>query len=349
VLSSKGYAAQSATSPLAPFAFERRDPGPADVQIDIVYCGVCHSDLHTARSEWPGTRYPCVPGHEIVGRVARVGGQVSKFRAGDLVGVGCLVDSCRVCASCKEGLEQYCENGFTGTYNGPEQGTGNNTYGGYSNRIVVDEKFVLKIRHPEEQLAAVAPLLCAGITTWSPLRKWEVGPGQTVGVVGLGGLGHMGVKLARALGANVVLFTTSPNKAADAIKLGAHEVVVSTDRKAMAAQRNRFEFILNTVAAPHDLDPFLGMLKRDGSLVLVGAPSTPHSSPGVFNLIFKRRSLAGSLIGGIAETQEMLDFCAERGIVSDIEMIPIASINDAYERMLKSDVKYRFVIDMATL
>jgi alcohol dehydrogenase (NADP+) len=349
VLSSKGYAAQSATSPLAPFAFERRDPGPADVQIDIVYCGVCHSDLHTARSEWPGTRYPCVPGHEIVGRVARVGGQVSKFRTGDLVGVGCLVDSCRVCASCKEGLEQYCENGFTGTYNGPEQGTGNNTYGGYSNRIVVDEKFVLKIRHPEEQLAAVAPLLCAGITTWSPLRKWEVGPGQTVGVVGLGGLGHMGVKLARALGAHVVLFTTSPNKAADAIKLGAHEVVVSTDRKAMAAQRNRFEFILNTVAAPHDLDPFLGMLKRDGSLVLVGAPSTPHSSPGVFNLIFKRRSLAGSLIGGIAETQEMLDFCAKHGIVSDIEMIPIASINDAYERMLKSDVKYRFVIDMATL
>jgi uncharacterized zinc-type alcohol dehydrogenase-like protein len=349
VLSSKGYAAQSATSPLAPFAFERRDPGPADVQIDIVYCGVCHSDLHTARSEWPGTRYPCIPGHEIVGRVASVGGQVSKFRAGDLVGVGCLVDSCRRCASCAEGLEQYCENGFTGTYNGPEQGTGNNTYGGYSNRIVVDEKFVLKIRHPEEQLAAVAPLLCAGITTWSPLRRWEVGPGQTVGVVGLGGLGHMGVKLARALGANVVLFTTSPNKAADAIMLGAHEVVISTDRRAMAEQRNRFEFILNTVAAPHDLDPFLGMLKRDGSLVLVGAPSSPHPSPGVFNLIFKRRSLAGSLIGGIAETQEMLDFCAENGIVSDIEMIPIASINDAYERMLKSDVKYRFVIDMATL
>ena len=349
MLSSKGYAAQSATSPLAPFAFERRDPGPADVQIDIVYCGVCHSDLHTARGEWPGTRYPCVPGHEIVGRVARVGGQVSKFRAGDLVGVGCLVDSCRRCASCAEGLEQYCENGFTGTYNGPEQGTGNNTYGGYSNRIVVDEKFVLKIRHPEEQLAAVAPLLCAGITTYSPLRKWEVGPGQTVGVIGLGGLGHMGVKLARALGANVVLFTTSPNKAADALRLGAHEVVISTDRKAMAEQRNRFDFILDTVAAPHDLDAFLGMLKRDGSLVLVGAPASPHPSPGVFNLIFKRRSLAGSLIGGIAETQEMLDFCAERGIVSDIETIPIASINDAYERMLKSDVKYRFVIDMATL
>ena len=349
MLSSKGYAAQSATSPLAPFAFERRDPGPADVQIDILFCGVCHSDLHTARGEWPGTSYPCVPGHEIVGRVARTGGQVARFKAGDLAGVGCLVDSCRKCASCAEGLEQYCENGFTGTYNGPEQGTGANTYGGYSNRIVVDEKFVLKIRHPESQLAAVAPLLCAGITTWSPLRKWEVGPGQTVGVVGLGGLGHMGVKLARAIGAHVVMFTTSPNKAADAIRLGAHDVVVSTDRKAMAEQKNRFDFILNTVAAPHDLDPFLGMLKRDGSLVLVGAPSSPHPSPGVFNLILKRRSLAGSLIGGIAETQEMLDFCAEHGIVADIETIPIASINEAYERMLKSDVKYRFVIDMATL
>ena len=349
MLPSKGYAAESATSPLAPFAFERRDPGPADVQIDILYCGVCHSDLHTARGEWAGTRYPCVPGHEIVGRVAKTGGGVARFRTGDLVGVGCMVDSCRTCASCAEGLEQYCENGFTGTYNGPEQGTGANTYGGYSNRIVVDEKYVLKIRHPESQLAAVAPLLCAGITTWSPLRKWEVGPGQTVGVVGLGGLGHMGVKLARAIGAHVVMFTTSPSKAADAVKLGAHEVVVSTDRKAMAAQKNRFDFILNTVAAPHDLDPFLGMLKRDGSLVLVGAPSSPHPSPGVFNLIFRRRSLAGSLIGGIAETQEMLDFCAEHGIVSDIEMIPIASINEAYERMLKSDVKYRFVIDMATL
>ncbi len=349
MLSSKGYAAESAASPLAPFAFERRDPGPADVQIDILYCGVCHSDLHTARAEWPGTRYPCVPGHEIVGRVAKTGGQVSRFKTGDLVGVGCMVDSCRTCASCAEGLEQYCENGFTGTYNGPEQGTGANTYGGYSNRIVVDERYVLRIRHPESQLAAVAPLLCAGITTWSPLRKWEVGPGQTVGVVGLGGLGHMGVKLARAIGAHVVMFTTSPNKAADAMKLGAHEVVVSTDRTAMAAQKNRFDFILNTVAAPHDLDPFLGMLKRDGSLVLVGAPSSPHPSPGVFNLIMKRRSLAGSLIGGIAETQEMLDFCAEHGIVSDIEMIPIAAINEAYERMLKSDVKYRFVIDMATL
>jgi len=349
VVPSRGYAAQSADSALAPFAFERREPGPTDVQIDILYCGVCHSDLHTARSEWGGTRYPCVPGHEIVGRVARVGARVSRFKAGDNVGVGCMVDSCRTCSSCAEGLEQYCENGFTGTYNGPEQGTGGNTYGGYSDRIVVDEKFVLKICHPAEQLAAVAPLLCAGITTWSPLKQWNAGPGRVVGVVGLGGLGHMGVKLARALGARVVLFTTSPGKAADALRLGAHEVVISTDDKAMAAWRNRFDLILNTVAAPHDLDPFLGMLRRDGTLVLVGAPPSPHRSPGVFSLILKRRRLAGSLIGGIAETQEMLDFCAEHGIVSDIETIPIASINEAYERMLRSDVKYRFVIDMASL
>jgi uncharacterized zinc-type alcohol dehydrogenase-like protein len=349
VLPSKGYAAQSSTSPLAPFAFDRRDPGPTDVQIDILFCGVCHSDVHTARGEWAGTRYPCVPGHEIVGRVVEVGGRVARFKTGDNVGVGCMVDSCQACSACAEGLEQYCENGFTGTYNGPEQGTGGNTYGGYSNRIVVDEKFVLNVRHPQEQMAAVAPLLCAGITTWSPLRKWKVGPGQTVGVVGLGGLGHMGVKLARALGAQVVLFTTSPGKSADALRLGAQEVVISTDGKAMAGQRNRFDLVLDTVAAPHDLDPFLGMLKRDGTLVLVGAPSSPHPSPGVFNLILKRRRLAGSLIGGIAETQEMLDFCARHGIVSDIETIPIASINEAYERMLKSDVKYRFVIDMATL
>lgn len=349
MLPSRGYAAQSADSALAPFAFERREPGPTDVQIDILYCGVCHSDLHTARGEWGGTRYPCVPGHEIVGRVARVGAGVSRFKAGDNVGVGCMVDSCRTCSSCAEGLEQYCENGCTGTYNGPEQGTGGNTYGGYSSRIVVDERFVLKIRHPAEQLAAAAPLLCAGITTWSPLKQWKAGPGQVVGVVGLGGLGHMGVKLARALGARVVLFTTSPGKAADALRLGAHEAVISTDGKAMAAWRNRIDLILNTVAAPHELDPFLGMLKRDGTLVLVGAPASPHPSPGVFNLILKRRRLAGSLIGGIAETQEMLDFCAEHGIVSDIETIPIASINEAYERMLRSDVKYRFVIDMATL
>jgi alcohol dehydrogenase (NADP+) len=349
MLNTRGYAAQSATAPLGPFSFERRDPRPNDVQIDILYCGVCHSDLHTARGEWGGTQYPCVPGHEIVGRVVRVGEAVRKFKPGELVGVGCMVDSCRACAACKEGLEQYCENGFTGTYNGPEQGTGANTYGGYSNTIVVREEFVLTVRHPPEQLAAVAPLLCAGITTWSPLKQWNVGPGKRVGVVGLGGLGHMAVKLAHALGAEVTLFTTSPNKTADAKRLGAHDVVVSTDRKAMAAQRDRFDFVVDTVAAPHNLDPFLLMLKRDGTVVLVGAPSSPHPSPGVFNLIMKRRRLAGSLIGGIPETQQMLDFCAEHGIVSDIEMIPIQSINDAYERMLKSDVKYRFVIDMATV
>ena len=349
MLDSKGYAAEAPTSPLAPFAFQRRDPGPTDVHIDIVFCGVCHSDLHTARNEWGGTRYPCVPGHEIVGRVVGAGASVTRFAIGDLVGVGCMVDSCRRCASCAEGLEQYCENGFTGTYNGPEQCTGANTFGGYSNNVVVDEKFVLRIHHQPDQLAAVAPLLCAGITTWSPLQHWEAGPGKTVGVVGLGGLGHMGVKLARALGAHVVLFTTSAGKAADAVRLGAHEVVVSTDRKAMAAQRERFHLVLNTVAAPHNLDPFLNMLKRDGTLVLVGAPSSPHPSPGVFNLIMKRRRIGGSLIGGIAETQQMLDFCAEHGIVSDIEMIPMGKINEAYERMLKSDVKYRFVIDMATI
>ena len=349
MLNTRGYAAESPKSPLGPLSFERRDPRANDVQVEILYCGVCHSDLHTARDEWGGTQYPCVPGHEIVGRVVRIGEAVKRFRVGDLVGVGCMVDSCRTCSACKEGLEQYCENGFTGTYNGPEQGTGANTFGGYSNNIVVREEFVLTVRHPPEQLAAVAPLLCAGITTWSPLKQWNVGPGKRVGVVGLGGLGHMGVKLARALGAEVTLFTTSPNKTADAKRLGAHDVVVSTDRKAMAAQRNRFDFVLNTVAAPHNLDPYLLMLKRDGTVVLVGAPSSPHPSPGVFNLIMKRRRLAGSLIGGIPETQQMLDFCAEHGIVSDIEMIPIQSINEAYERMLKSDVKYRFVIDMATV
>jgi uncharacterized zinc-type alcohol dehydrogenase-like protein len=348
MLNSRGYAAQSPTAPLAPFSFDRREPRPRDVQIDILYCGVCHSDLHTARDEWGGTKYPCVPGHEIVGRVMRVGSEVSRFKVGDQVGVGCMVDSCRVCSACKEGLEQYCDNGFTGTYNGPEQGTGANTYGGYSDRIIVDQDFVLNIRH-KDNLAAAAPLLCAGITTWSPLRHWGIGAGHTVGVVGLGGLGHMAIKLARALGAQVVLFTTSEGKRDDALRLGAQEIVISRERKAMAAQRNRFDLIINTVAAPHDLDPYLAMLKRDATLVLVGVPASPHPSPGIFNMILKRRRIAGSLIGGIAETQEMLDFCAEHGIVSDIEMIPIQKINEAYERMLKSDVKYRFVIDMASL
>ena len=348
MLEAKGYAAQNATSPLAPYRFQRRAPGANDVQIEILYCGVCHSDLHTARNEWNNTLYPSVPGHEIVGRVVAVGSSVSQFKPGDTVGVGCMVDSCQHCASCNEGLEQYCEKGFVGTYNGPAFGGGENTCGGYSDNIVVDEKFVLRISHTEN-LAAVAPLLCAGITTYSPLRQWKVGPGQKVGVVGLGGLGHMAVKIAAAMGAHVVLFTTSPDKREDALRLGAKEVVVSKNADEMAAHVNSFDFILNTVAAPHNLDAFINLLKRDATMTLVGAPATPHPSPSVFGLIFKRRRIAGSLIGGIAETQEMLDFCAEHNIVSDIEMIGMQQINEAYERMLKSDVKYRFVIDMATL
>ena len=343
------YAATSATTPLAPFSFERRTPTARDVAINILHCGVCHSDLHTARSEWGPANYPCVPGHEIVGRVSAVGDGVSKFKVGDLVGVGCMVDSCQHCHPCNDGLEQYCENGFTGTYDSPEQISRANTLGGYSDHIVVHEKFVLRVSHDEKDLAAVAPLLCAGITTYSPLRQWQVGPGMKVGIVGLGGLGHMGVKIAAAMGAHVVLFTTSAGKKADALRLGAKEVVVSKNEDEMAAHANSFDFILNTVAAPHNLDAFLALLKLDGTMTLVGAPGTPHPSPNVFGLIMKRRRLAGSLIGGIAETQEMLDFCAEHGIVSDIEVIPMAGINDAYERMLKSDVKYRFVVDMATV
>ncbi|WP_108803378.1 NAD(P)-dependent alcohol dehydrogenase [Xanthomonas fragariae] len=342
------YAAQIADQPLAPFVFERRQPGPNDVQIDIAYCGVCHSDLHTARNEWHNTLYPSVPGHEIVGRVTAVGDAVTGFKVGDLAGVGCMVDSCRSCASCEEGEEQYCEQGFIGTYNGPMFGGGENTYGGYSDHIVVDQKYVLHISHTDN-LAAVAPLLCAGITTYSPLAHWKVGPGQKVGVVGLGGLGHMAVKIAKAMGATVVLFTTSEGKRADALRLGASEVVVSKDEAQMAAQANTLDFILNTVAAPHNLDPFLNALKHDGAMVLVGVPEHAHPSPSVFNLIMKRRTLAGSLIGGIRQTQEMLDFCAKHNIVSDIETIRADQINEAYERMLKSDVKYRFVIDMATL
>ena len=344
-----GYAAHDPSTPLVPYSFTRRDVGPNDVKIDILYCGVCHSDLHTARNEGNNTLYPSVPGHEIVGRVTAVGEAVSRFKVGDIAGVGCLVDSCRTCPSCGEGLEQYCENGFTGTYNGPAFGGGENTLGGYSDNIVVDQHFVLRISHDEASLAAVAPLLCAGITTYSPLRQWKVGPGQKVGVVGLGGLGHMAVKIANAMGAHVVLFTTSPDKKEDALRLGASEVVVSKNPDEMAAHLNSFDFILNTVAAPHNLDAFVALLKRDATMTLVGAPASPHPSPSVFGLIFKRRRIAGSLIGGIDETQEMLDFCAEHSIVSDIEMIDIQDINDAYERMLKSDVKYRFVIDMASL
>ncbi|HEX3552522.1 MAG TPA: NAD(P)-dependent alcohol dehydrogenase [Thermoanaerobaculia bacterium] len=348
MLKTQGYAAFSPTTPLGPHSFERREPGPRDVQIEILFCGVCHSDLHTVRSEWMGTVYPIVPGHEIVGRVVKVGGEVSTFKVGDLAAVGCLVDSCQHCASCAEGLEQYCQNGSTGTYSGVEKETGRPTNGGYSDKIVVNEKFVL---HVSDELdpAAAAPLLCAGITTWSPLRHWKISPGHKVGVVGLGGLGHMAVKLAHALGAHVVLFTTSPGKAEDAHRLGADEVVISKHPEEMAKHVNSFHFILDTVAAPHSLDAFLELLKRDGALVLVGAPGEPHPSPAIFNLILHRRTLAGSLIGGIAETQEMLDFCAGHGITSDVEVIPIQRINEAYERMLKGDVRYRFVIDMASL
>ncbi len=342
------YGAHAGDQPLVAMQIQRRTPGPRDVQIAISYCGVCHSDLHQVRAEWAGTRFPCVPGHEIVGKVAAVGAEVSGFQPGDLVGVGCIVDSCRQCAECDEGLENYCD-GMVGTYNGPTADAPGHTLGGYSQQIVVDQRYVLRVRHDETQLAAVAPLLCAGITTWSPLRHWKAGPGKKVGVVGIGGLGHMGVKLAHALGAHVVAFTTSDSKREAALALGADEVVVSRNAAEMAAHGASFDLILNTVAAPHNLDAFLQLLKRDGAMVLVGAPATPHPSPAVFNLIMKRRTLAGSLIGGIPETQEMLDFCAEHGVVADIELIRADGINDAYERMLKGDVKYRFVIDTTTL
>jgi uncharacterized zinc-type alcohol dehydrogenase-like protein len=342
------YAAHDAKSALVPFDYTPRTLRDHDVQIKVLFCGVCHSDLHQARNEWNNTLFPVVPGHEIVGRVSAVGNHVSRYQVGDLVGVGCMVDSCRSCPSCDEGLEQYCENGFTGTYNGEDRQTGATTYGGYSTDMVVDQDFVLRV--PENlDPAGVAPLLCAGITTYSPLRQWDAGPGKKVGIVGLGGLGHMGVKLARAMGAHVVLFTTSASKVEDAKRLGAHEVVISRNPEEMAQHTNSFDFILNTVAAQHDLNPFLNLLRRDGTLTLVGAPEHDHPSPQVFNLIMKRRRIAGSLIGGIAETQEMLDFCGQHGITSDIELIPMQQINEAFERMLKSDVKYRFVVDIDSL
>ena len=343
-----GFAAPDAQSPLAPLNFTRRDVGQTDVEIDILYCGVCHSDLHFARDEWHFTQYPAVPGHEIVGRVKSVGPGVTKYKVGDLVGVGCLVDSCRTCPSCQEGLEQYCDAGMTGgTYGGVEKQTGEPTKGGYADKIVVDENFILSI--PENlNPAAAAPLLCAGITLYSPLRHWGAGPGKKVGIIGLGGLGHMGVKLAHAMGAHTVLFTTSPGKVEDARKLGADEVVISRDEAQMAAHANSFDFIIDTAAANHDLTPYFALLKRDATMVQVGAPEHPMPI-NVFPLLMKRRNFAGSAIGGIRETQEMLDFCGKHNIAAEIEMIPIQYINEAYERMLKSDVKYRFCIDMASL
>jgi alcohol dehydrogenase (NADP+) len=342
-----GYAAEAADKRLTPFTFKRRDPGSTDVAIEILFCGVCHSDLHTARGEWGNSLYPCVPGHEIVGRVTAVGAAVSRFAVGDVAAVGCLVDSCRTCPSCQAGLEQYCDNGFTATYNSEDKISGGHTFGGYSSHIVVDHDFVLKVPDTLD-LAAAAPLLCAGITTWSPLHHWKAGPGKKVGIVGLGGLGHMGVKLAHALGAHVVLFTTSPGKIEDGRRLGADEVVLSKDEAAMKVHTESFDLIIDAVAADHSIDAYLALVKRDGTLVQVGAPEKPLSV-AAFSVIWKRRNFAGSLIGGIAETQEMLDFCGRHGITSDIEMIPIQTIDEAYARMLRSDVKYRFVVDMATL
>lgn len=347
-MSYKAYGAVSPQSKLSPLAISRRALNPDDVQIQILFCGVCHSDLHTARNEWQGTQYPCVPGHEIVGRVSAVGDQVQDLKPGDFAAVGCMVDSCGTCSSCTEGEEQYCESGFTGTYNGPIFG-GENTYGGYSESIVVKRAFVLKVNHAEGDLPRVAPLLCAGITLYSPLRHFGAGPTQRVGIVGLGGLGHMGVKLARAMGAEVTLFTTSEGKVEDGLRLGAHQVCLSSDPEAMGRLKGQLDLIIDTVAVSHDLEAYLNLLTKNGQLVLVGAPEQAHPSVQPFTLIFKRRSIAGSLIGGIAETQEMLDFCAHHQVLSDIELIPMSAINEAYERMLRSDVRYRFVIDMSTL
>ena len=342
------YAASSAQSLLEPHRIERRLPAPDDIQLDILFCGVCHSDLHMVRNEWNATVYPVVPGHEIVGRITALGSHVQGFSLGDMVGVGCMVDSCQTCGNCHDGLEQYCDTGFVGTYNGKDKHGRGITYGGYSASIVVNQKFVLRIPASLDP-AATAPLLCAGITTYSPMRHWNVQPGQKVGIVGLGGLGHVAVKIARAMGAHVVLFTTSPGKKEDALKLGANEVIISSDPEQMQRHKNQLDFILDTVAAPHNLDAFLALLKTDGTMTLVGAPAEPHPSPSAFSLIMQRRQLTGSHIGGIRETQEMLDFCAEHGITSEIELIGIDKINVAYERMLKNDVKYRFVIDMSTL
>jgi len=346
-VSTKAYAAQTKTSLIAPFTFDRRDPGPKDVAIDIQYCGICHSDVHQARDEWGGSLYPMVPGHEIVGHVTAVGKDVKKYKVGDTVGVGCMVDSCRKCVNCKDHEEQFCLEGFTGTYSSYERDGKTIAQGGYSKHIVVDEDFVLKI-NSKADLAAIAPLLCAGITTYSPLKRWKVGPGSKAGVIGLGGLGHMGVKIAVAMGADVTVFTTSQSKVEDAKKLGAHHVILSKDEKQMNAAAGTFDFLLDTVSADHDIASYLNLLKRDGTLVQVGLPSNPQVV-SLYPLVLKRLNFSGSLIGGIKETQEMLDFCAKHDIVSDIELIKADQINEAYERLLKSDVKYRFVIDNATI
>lgn len=343
----KAYAAQSATSPLGPFSFERRDVGPHDVQIDILYCGVCHSDIHQARSEWGPAIYPLVPGHEIVGRISAVGSEVTKFKVGDLAGVGCFVDSCRECENCKDGVEQYCRVHMVGTYNSYEKDGKTPTYGGYSGKITVDENYTLKVSD-KLPLSGVAPLLCAGITTYSPLRYVGVKKGDRVAVLGLGGLGHMAVKFAASFGAEVTMLSSSPSKEADAKKLGAHHFVLTSDKEAMKNLANRFDYILNTVSATHDYEPYLRLLRTNGTMIIVGVPPEDSKVPA-FNLIGQRRSIIGSMIGGIAETQEMLDYCAEHNIVSEVEVIDIDYINDAYDRMLKSDVKYRFVIDIASL
>lgn len=346
-----GYAATKENGPLTPFSFERRNLRPYDVEIEILYCGVCHSDLHQVKNEWKNTIYPVVPGHEIVGRVTQIGSDVKSFKVGEIAAVGCLVDSCRTCPSCKDHLEQYCEKGMIFTYNGKDKIDGTTTYGGYSTQIVVDEKFVLHVpkEFREKDLPGVAPLLCAGITTYSPLHHWNVGKNSRVGVAGIGGLGHMAIKIAHALGAHVVAFTSSESKIQEAKKLGADEVVVTKNPQEFKKFTNSLDFIINTIAASHNLDQYISLLKRDGTICLVGAPPHPHPSPNVTNLIFRRRQIAGSLIGGLQETQEMLEFCAKHHILADIEMIPMQKINEAYERMLKGDVKYRFVIDMASL
>jgi alcohol dehydrogenase (NADP+) len=348
MIPARAWAASAADAPLAPWSFERRDVGEKDVRIDIRFCGVCHSDVHYSRSDWGAIPYPAVPGHEIVGHVAAVGSAVTDLKVGDIVGVGCLIDSCQACPSCAEGLENYCDAGFMGTYMGVEKQTGRPTYGGYSNTIVVDRHFVLRMPSGVD-LASSAPLLCAGITTFSPLRRWKCGPGMGVGVVGLGGLGHMAVKLARAMGAQVTLFTTSPDKAVDAARLGATRTVVSKNDADMAAAAGSLDLLLDTVAAPHELDPYLNTLRRDGTHVLLGAPSVPHPPHQPFSLLMKRRSIAGSLIGGLRETQEMLDFCAEHRVSADVEVLPMSDVNTAWARMLAGDVKYRFVLDVSTI